>query len=218
MARRPYEHSCWRKLRLTILERDRWQCQIKGPNCTQVAEHVDHIVAWESGGSWFDPINLQAACAKCNITKANQGRGDAWRRSDTRITLVCGPPGAGKSTYVQDRAKPGDLIVDYDLLGHALGSHDRAQHQVLHETINAARNAVLTKIRQGKTGADRVWIISTNPKAPVMFPHHDLVQLNPGLDVARQRAIDGGRTESAVALIDAWSGDMGSTSTASRSW
>ena len=37
-----------------------------------------------------------------------------------RIVMVCGPPGAGKSSYVQQRAKWGDLILDMDALYQAL--------------------------------------------------------------------------------------------------
>ena len=36
------------------------------------------------------------------------------------INIVCGPPGSGKTTYVQDHASWGDLICDVDALYHAL--------------------------------------------------------------------------------------------------
>jgi 5-methylcytosine-specific restriction endonuclease McrA len=56
----------WRRLRLLVLDRDRWQCQIRGPDCTQVATCVDHIVARADGGPCWDTTNLRAACRKCN--------------------------------------------------------------------------------------------------------------------------------------------------------
>lgn len=49
-----------------ILERDRHQCQIRGANCRGEATTVDHIISWQSGGAWFDPSNLRAACPTCN--------------------------------------------------------------------------------------------------------------------------------------------------------
>lgn len=204
MAKWPY-NGPWQRIRKTILERDGWDCQIRGRNCTSQATHVDHIIPVEQGGAPYDPANLRAACQRCNVGKRNQLHDkDGWRHVATRITLVYGPPGAGKSTYVEQHRQPGDLVVDYDLLGHALGSPDRHGHQELHGTINAARNAVLTKIRRGDTGAPRVWIVSTNPRALEMFPHHEAVYLDPGHDVSRQRAVDGGRTASALELHDRW--------------
>jgi predicted kinase len=32
------------------------------------------------------------------------------------ITVVTGPPCGGKSTYIQDNAKDGDIIIDMDRL------------------------------------------------------------------------------------------------------
>jgi predicted kinase len=32
------------------------------------------------------------------------------------LTVVIGPPAGGKSTWVLERAKPGDIVVDFDRL------------------------------------------------------------------------------------------------------
>jgi hypothetical protein len=44
-----------------------------------------------------------------------------------RVTLVCGPSCAGKSTYVADHADPGDLILDQDEIGNAAMRRGLAQ-------------------------------------------------------------------------------------------
>ena len=63
----------WPALRLRILNRDRWECQVRGPRCRGRAEVVDHVVPWKAGGSWWDPSNLQAACRSCNTARAYAG-------------------------------------------------------------------------------------------------------------------------------------------------
>lgn len=58
----------WRKLRAKVLERDHGICQIRGPLCTVVAEHVDHVVSKTRGGR--DTMeNLVASCGPCNLSK-----------------------------------------------------------------------------------------------------------------------------------------------------
>ena len=59
---------------------------------------------------------------------ANGGTGTLSREAEARrfptdlkpsaipLTIVCGRPGSGKSTYVADHAGPGDLIIDLDAI------------------------------------------------------------------------------------------------------
>lgn len=56
----------YQALRLAILDRDHWTCQIKGPTCAHFATTVDHIIARHDGGDFWDVTNLRAACKKCN--------------------------------------------------------------------------------------------------------------------------------------------------------
>ncbi len=47
------------------------------------------------------------------------------------VTLVCGPPAAGKTTWAEARAGPGDQIIDLDAICRSLGSrssHDHPRH------------------------------------------------------------------------------------------
>ena len=55
----------WRKLRLEVLDRDRWRCQACGK--AGMLE-VDHIQPLEDGGS-DEPDNLQVLCRGCHIDK-----------------------------------------------------------------------------------------------------------------------------------------------------
>lgn len=66
MSRYSTRGTLWSKVRLVVLERDGWHCQIGGPRCLGVATEVDHIVPVEDGGHRLDPANLRAACRPCN--------------------------------------------------------------------------------------------------------------------------------------------------------
>ena len=44
-----------------------------------------------------------------------------------KVTVVYGPPAAGKSTLVADRWNPGDIVVDWDALLNAVTG--QGEHQ-----------------------------------------------------------------------------------------
>ena len=63
----------WRQVRLAVLERDGWRCQIAGERCMGVAREADHIVPWRQGGALYDLANLRAACKRCNASRVDRG-------------------------------------------------------------------------------------------------------------------------------------------------
>lgn len=70
----------WRRLRLSILARDGWVCQIRGARCVGGATTVDHRVPLRLGGAPWSPDNLRAACAPCNF-----GREGGTRRPKSGV-------------------------------------------------------------------------------------------------------------------------------------
>lgn len=64
------------------------------------------------------------------------------------IRLVCGPPAAGKTTYVKEKAGPDDLVIDLDAL-RATYKHDAIAKQVRQtlESSVAAHNGDVWVIR-----------------------------------------------------------------------
>ncbi len=218
MADPIYRRKAWSTAKEATLARDGHVCQVT-PGCKRPAVTADHIIPWRDGGAWYDLDNLRATCKECNSGRALVwGRSEGWRRSSTHIILVVGPPLGGKSTYVRENALPGDVIVDYDDIATALGSDSRDRTQGWHEVINAARNAVLDKVSAGRVDADRVWIVSTNPNATQMFPHHEVVEVNPGEDVVRGRVVGSDRTAQAVKVQDDWFVSADGGANPSRDW
>lgn len=111
---------------------------------------VDHIQAKAFGGS-DHPSNLESLCSACHDAKSKKEANDTWSRrkpaydeagfpvwddhtrrwgysipdnvkpSGIPVMLVSGPPAAGKSTYIEANAKPGDTVIDFDLICEAIG-------------------------------------------------------------------------------------------------
>jgi hypothetical protein len=196
----------WRVVRLVILERDGYVCQVRGPHCSVAATEVDHIVPVADGGLVFDPQNLRASCRNCNTGRAQaQKAEDGWRRSSTQIVLVCGPPGVCDqlSDYVASHATPGDLIIDYRSIAAAVGGR--------HEDVTKLRNSLLMKVRRGETQAARAWITSTNVKAEDFFPHHESVVIDPG-----REELERSQPLALLGFIDNWYAQRGPV--ARRAW
>jgi hypothetical protein len=204
MAKSQYSGP-WRRIRKHILERDNHLCQIRGAGCTVHATEVDHIVPISKGGSWYDPTNLRGSCVTCNNKRVDRKRTEGWRTARTRIVLVVGPPGAGKTTWVNENKGEHDLVVDYDSLAAALGSPvDHNHSDSIHTATMAARNAVLTSLRKGAVNIGRAWIISSNPRAEDIFPFHTVVTVDPGREVVEARVRNGLRPEHFLTLVANW--------------
>lgn len=103
--------------------------------------------------------------------------------------VVCGPPASGKSTYVLERAKSSDVVIDFDVLARALGSSVSHGHSSAHAVVaNAARSAALEAAL--RAGVD-VWLIHAMPSAQVRAIYKrqgaELIVVDPGEAVVRER-------------------------------
>ena len=75
-----------------------------------------------------------------------------------RMTRVCGPPGSGKTTYVSERLKRGDLVVDLDDIWAAFTGQPKGDHpDGLLPYVCEARDAVLRK--WGQSRLTDIWFI-----------------------------------------------------------
>jgi 5-methylcytosine-specific restriction endonuclease McrA len=86
MADRRYRTAAWQRLRLRILVRDGYWCQVKGPRCHGHATSVHHILPSSTHPELFwDPSNLQAACGPCNYGGGARIAADNKRTTRARI-------------------------------------------------------------------------------------------------------------------------------------
>lgn len=120
----------------------RWRTKARGqlmaqPLCAMCpdwsrrpATVADHVVPHGDDPALFWSGVLQSLCKPCHdIRKQRQEWRDrqAWRgearrlprdlrRSAVPLTIVCGPPASGKSTWVRERAAADDLVIDLDAI------------------------------------------------------------------------------------------------------
>lgn len=162
--------SRWQKARATYLERN--------PVCISCgarATLVDHKVPHRGDQALFwNRANWQPLCTSCHsgakqrIEKSSPAvearRHPFLRRPNCPVVMVCGPAGAGKTTYVRNHAGPNDIIIDLDVIRariagtpiHAFSPQHTAQ--ALDE-----RNRILASLAHQP--ADRVaWFIIAAPE------------------------------------------------------
>lgn len=149
-------HKRWRK---AILRRDPVCVTCEGMGRTVVATVADHIVPMSAGGSRLLMSNGQGLCKTCHDQKTlSEGSfGRAYIPTSPaigeRLTIVCGPPRAGKNTYVEEHMMPGDIVVDLDEI------RSRKAGMGLTEAFKN-RDAMLSYAEQDTVG---VWLIIGAP-------------------------------------------------------
>lgn len=80
------------------------------------------------------------------------------------LTVVTGPPCVGKSTYIEQRARHGDIIIDLDRIALALTTDDTGHHDYDDTVRYVARQARLAAIDAAVQVQDRdVWVIDAAP-------------------------------------------------------
>ena len=123
------------------------------------------------------------------------------------IHVVTGPPCAGKSTYVQQHAKTGDMRVDYDLIAQALGAANShaAEGHIRQAAFEAREGAIAIALKSPDLES---WIIHTSPNEAHMNSYAavgaDVIELDPGYEECMARARRDGRPQQTIDGIEKW--------------
>lgn len=122
------------------------------------------------------------------------------------ITVVSGPPCAGKSTWAREHAAPGEVVVDLDLISEALGAGGRTiARSPAVATAQAARRAAIGHVLE--RGLDAI-VIDTSPGPRALERYRkagaELVELDPGMGTCLERCRDDGRPEGTEREIRKW--------------
>lgn len=127
------------------------------------ALEFDHIIPLEHGGARLDPANIQPMCRRSHASKTAADKQKYARGQLNNITLVCGPPCSGKTTYVREHMQSGDLVIDLDAILQALSFADdpHAQQASLLPFAWQARDAVLDRLAARPDRPQHTWIIDS---------------------------------------------------------
>jgi 5-methylcytosine-specific restriction protein A len=130
------------------------QCEREGKS--EGAYCVDHIIPHRGDvGLFWDSDNWQPLCRRHHNQKSrkemNRGQGDRY--------VVCGLPGTGKTTYVNERKQHGAIVWDYDVIAHAVcGAEIHSLPQDMTTHMLAMLDALVQSVAM--IGCEReVWII-----------------------------------------------------------
>lgn len=130
------------------------------------------------------------------------------------LTVVVGPPAGGKSTWVLKRAKPGDIVIDFDRLAVALCGRGGDPHDhtpAVAAVTRAARTAAIDAAVKHAATTD-VYLIHSTPGQQRMAQYRAMgakvVTIDPGRDVVRERCKTQ-RPRRMFAVIDEWYREQG---------
>lgn len=95
------------------------ECERQG--IVKAGEHVDHIIPFRGieDPLRLDADNLQTLCRECHSRKTAREDG-GFGGNKGNVIVICGSPGSGKSTYVENNMKDGDIRIDLDYIFQAL--------------------------------------------------------------------------------------------------
>lgn len=162
----PRRGRAYARFRTAVIARDGGRCL----NCGSTeALEVDHVIPiTDAPERALDASNVQTLCRRCNRRK---GPAHIDYRHPTRVRsgaiVVTGPPGSGKSWYVEAHRGEEDRVVDFDLLARAVGSRDLGNdHAQAHaEFALVAWDALVgTALASG----GRTWVVHATPTPSVL--------------------------------------------------
>ena len=185
----PYSTARWKALRKRVAQRDNYMCQMCGKAITGRLD-VDHIIHWldrRDPNTWRTD-NLQSLHADCHSIKSAREYGgrikgvsadgmpaartvkrfgykipDGIEPSISPVTIVCGPPCSGKTTYVNGRAGDSDLVIDLDVAAARIAGAPVHSQEAEECFLPAWRFRTSALLGLSRVPFNRVWFIVSAP-------------------------------------------------------
>ena len=124
------------------------------------------------------------------------------------LHIITGAPCSGKSTYVREHAKGGDVIVDFDVIAHALGSEvDHQAEGMVRECAFKARSAVIGHLVEHADECE-AWIIHSDPADWQREAYEkvgaEFIDLDTDMETCLERAVEDERPDGEEQAIRDW--------------
>lgn len=124
------------------------------------------------------------------------------------LHIITGPPCSGKSTYVREHAKPGDVRVDFDAIAQTLGAAVAHGSEGLPRACAfKARTAVINHLLEHHDEGE-AYVIHTSPAQWQVEAYEragaEFVELDADLETCLERAEQDGRPEGEADAIRQW--------------
>lgn len=175
--KRLYGLKRWKDIRIATFIRDLQVCQLCGHQEHDTSLLVcDHVNPHRGDEALFWAGPFQTLCDFCHkVHKQSQEAGTSaqfhpefLRPSVCPLTIVCGPPGAGKTTYCKGRMGKRDLLIDLDYLawslGAPMGDYQWDRDRFLSPALRK-RNAMLTYLSRKDCRFKAAWFIVSEPES-----------------------------------------------------
>lgn len=131
--------------------------------------------------------------------------------SGAPVVVLWGPPCSGKSSYINARAKPGDVRIDLDALALAIAPVGTPHHGYDDWHVRLAmdaRQAIMDNFEVKVPDRVTVWVIDSNADKAKRHRWHRhgarVVKLDVDYGTCVARAREDGRPESTLGLINSW--------------
>lgn len=205
-----YNSQSWKFLRGKLIVAANYSCQKCGKsfvlNPSRLVGHHKIPLTPENVNDVniaLNPQNVEIICKECHDAEHKR-----YRYSGSHnVFLVYGPPCAGKSTWVNQTAERGDVLMDMDAIFFAISGcsmHDHPNN--LNKTAYAVRDTILEQIRMRAGNWHDAYVMGGYPRklqreSLAQRLGAELVYIEATPEEAKARAV-----ASRGALADEWCG------------